>query len=149
MLYQRGAFSAAEIAALDAHDKAMAFDVVYEPGRAYVGKTPAEPLQPLSRQFLRDIQQLAGSNPGGAAAGSAAPTAGADATAPAAGSSAGGSENLGAELLAGQNSANGGDPNGDQTSTDGSDPNDNAATNDDFTMGALYSMIARPARDRP
>jgi SAM-dependent methyltransferase len=143
VLYQRGAFSAAEIAALDAHDKAMAFDVVYAPGRAYVGKTPADLYSRYRDNFFATSNSSPGSNPGGAAAGSAAPaTAGGDATAPAAGSSAGGSENLGAELLAGQNSANGGDPNGDQTSTDGSDPNDNAATNDDFTMGALYKMIA-------
>jgi len=32
VLYQRGAFSAEEIAALDKHNKEMAFDVVYRPG---------------------------------------------------------------------------------------------------------------------
>ena len=69
---------------LDAHDKAMAFDVVYEPGRAYVGKTPADLYSRYRDNFFATSNSSPGSNPGGAAAGSAAPTAGADATAPAA-----------------------------------------------------------------
>ncbi|HKF60851.1 MAG TPA: hypothetical protein VKB42_05790, partial [Dongiaceae bacterium] len=136
VLYQRGAFSAEEIAALDQHNKAMAFDVVYRPGETYSGEPPAKLYSRYRDNFFATSNGSPSANPGGAAASSSG-SGGGDATAPSA-SSGGGSENLAAELAAGQNS--GDQSGGDQGLPDAGGPDDSAGG--DFTMSALYRMIA-------
>jgi hypothetical protein len=137
VLYQRGAFGADEVAALDRHDKAMAFDVVYQPGAAYSG----EPPDMLYSRYRDNFFATSNASPGGAPAASPGANGG-DATAPS--TSGGGSGNLAAELLAGQN---GGDQGGgDQGSPEGANPEGSpdagGKAGGDFTMGALYRMIA-------
>ncbi|HEX4572951.1 MAG TPA: hypothetical protein VH184_21145 [Dongiaceae bacterium] len=137
VLYQRGAFSADEIAALDKHNKAMAFDVVYRPSEPYSGQPPAKLYSRYRDNFFATSNGSPGANPGGAAASSSSGAEPSDATAPST-SSGGGSENLAAELAAGQNS---GDQSGaDQGAPDSSGPDDGAGG--DFTMSALYRMVA-------
>jgi SAM-dependent methyltransferase len=147
VLYKRGGFTAEETAELDKHDAAMAFEVVYRPGAAYQGQPPAALYARYRDNFFAASNGSPGSAPGGASASTAAANAAGgnpatsaanDPTAPTAGG--GGSENLGAELAAGQN----GEPNGG--SPDGGDADTSAAGKaggeSDFTMGALYRMVA-------
>src|SRR5262249_2039156 len=144
VLYQRGAFSADEIAALDKHDKAMAFDVVYQPHTTYSGEPPEKLYSRYRDNFFATSNGSPGSNPGGAAASSAPAGNGGDATAPAA-SGGRGSGNRAAELLAGQNSGDQGSPDGgsaDAGSPDGGSPDGSGTAGGDFTMGALYRMVA-------
>ena len=144
VLYKRGDFTAPEIAKLDAHAKAIAFEVVYRPGDAYRGQTPAKFYARYRDNFFATSAGAA-ANPGGApvtpsagdatsAADGTAATDTTDATAP---SDSGSSGNLAAELSA----SNGGD---DQsgTSDQGAADTGSTAGDGDFTMGALYSMLA-------
>ncbi len=140
VLYKRGAFTPAEIALLDKHDAAMAFDVIYRPGEAYSGEPPAKLYSRYRDNFFATSNASPAANPGGApaAAGQSTP-AGEDATAPANGS-AGGSENLAAELAAGGGS---GDQGGDAGNPEGGGAGQGAdAGGGDFTMSALYRMVA-------
>ncbi len=150
VLYKRGDFTGAEIATLDAHDKAMAFEVVYRPGDSYGGQTPDKFYARYRDNFFATSTGAA-ANPGGApatpsagdassnadssAAGSQDATGTTDATAPA-DSGGASSGNLAAELSA----SNGGDQSqsGDQSATDSG----NTTGDGDFTMGALYRMLA-------
>jgi hypothetical protein len=155
VLYKRGDFTAEEIAKLDQHSKAMAFEVVYRPGATYNGQPPEILYNRYRDNFFATSNGSPGSNPGGTAvapapaatdgsapagstrtSGSATPDATApDATAPAGGGDAAGSGNLGAELLAGQASGN---PDTEAAADAGGT---GATAEGDFTMGALYRMV--------
>ncbi len=137
VLYKRGAFAAEEIAKLDQHSKAMAFEVVYRPGETYNGQPPETLYSRYRDNFFATSNGSPASNPAGSAATPASGGAPApDPTAPASGGDAAASGNLGAELLAGQTSGN---PDSDAT---GAEDSGNGATSEgDFTMGALYRMV--------
>jgi SAM-dependent methyltransferase len=146
VLYKRGDFTPAEIAALDKHNAAMAFDVVYRPGESYRGEPPEKLYSRYRDNFFATSNGSPGANPGGAPASPGGASAGGtDATAPAASADSGaaGSGNLAAELAAGQASPGGGDPNAEGESVDGGTTSGTggAPTGGDFTMGALYRMI--------
>jgi len=130
VLYKRGAFTPEEIAALDKHDSDMAFDVVYRPGEIYAGQAPDK----LYSRYRDNFFATSGASPAVNPAGSTSSAGGTDATVPSAGSGAAGSGNLAAEL-AGQSPPDSGSP-------DGTDVTGAGANGGDFTMSALYRMIA-------
>jgi hypothetical protein len=144
VLYKRGGFTADEVGKLDKHTAAMAFEVVYRPGEAYHGQ-PAEKLYARYRDnFFATSNGTPATNPAGApaapsaavvTAGNSGTQADGDPSAPAAGGSAGGSGDLGAALAAGAA--------GDQDGGDSLDGGTGGKARDgDFTMGALYRMVA-------
>jgi hypothetical protein len=149
VLYKRGAFSADEIARLDAHCKSMAFDTVYRPGETYNGQPPESLYSRYRDNFFATSNNSPASNPAGSpatatpatsaagtpstdASGTQGDTTAPDATSPDAGASDGG--NLGAELQASGNP----DPGDTGSAANGTDT---APAGGDFTMGALYRMV--------
>jgi SAM-dependent methyltransferase len=137
VLYKRGAFTADEVASLDAHSKSMAFEVVYRPDATYNGQPPETLYTRYRDNFFATSNNSPASNPAGAAATSNTEPQQGDATAPDATSPDGTSSdsgNLGAEL---QQSGNP-DP-GDTSGT--VDTGNGATAEGDFTMGALYRMV--------
>ncbi len=151
VLYKRGAFTADEIAALDAHCKSMAFEVVYRPGETYNGQPPESLYSRYRDNFFATSNNSPAGSPAGAPATSSSEPAPANAPDTTSGASAGsdtsgeadatapdssGSDagNLGAELQAGANNPDSGD-------TGSADSGTGATAEGDFTMGALYRMV--------
>ena len=67
VLYKRGAFTADEIARLDAHCKSMAFDAVYRPGETYNGQPPESLYSRYRDNFFATSNNSPASNPAGCA----------------------------------------------------------------------------------
>jgi hypothetical protein len=129
VLYKRGAFTPEEIASLDKHDAAMAFDVVYRPGEAYSGEPPENLYSRYRDNFFATSNATPGTIPASGSTDQGTAGTG-DATAPA--GDGAGSGNLAADLAAGEAASQAADASGTGEGTDGGD----------FTMGALYRMIA-------
>lgn len=63
VLYKRGGFTAEDIAKLQAHTKAMSFDLIYHPGFAYDVSQTADVLDGYRNQVFFDAAQLARNGP--------------------------------------------------------------------------------------
>lgn len=147
VLYKRGAFTADEIAKLDAHCKDMAFDVVYQPGETYNGQPPESLYNRYRDNFFATSNNSPASNPAGAPA-TTAPAPSADATAGSTASTdTSGTDSTGADTTAPSDSgADSGNLGAELQSSGNPDAGDTgsgtgATAEGDFTMSALYRMV--------